>query len=239
MTTLYDPPVTMQYEKHDYITNTERDDDESDVEQQAFEMADYDLDVVDDALLNPNSSEYLDHFGFRIQVKTDDESSSDDDSVISEHKLEPNSRKKQRSSSLSSVDSSIFVKTARPSSVTSINSPIPRPSQSYQQRHHGRYSEEAYTFIGMPKSSTVNNQQFDKLASTFKRFSHNDHHFESEKHIKLKQKTLYELQLQKEKGGIQNNSINWGNRLFYKKFSWILKKAVYYRFLEHSHSRLQ
>lgn len=53
---------------------------ESESEEEGLEMAEYDLEVVDDALLNPNSSEYLDHFGFKIQVRTDDEDSSDDDS---------------------------------------------------------------------------------------------------------------------------------------------------------------
>ncbi|KAG1218682.1 hypothetical protein G6F35_008124 [Rhizopus arrhizus] len=39
-------------------------------------MAQYDLDVVDEALLNPHNTEFMDHFGFKIQVKTDDEASS-------------------------------------------------------------------------------------------------------------------------------------------------------------------
>lgn len=45
-----------------------------------FSLTEYDLDVVDDALLNPDSTEFRDHFGFRIEVKTDDEDSSDSDS---------------------------------------------------------------------------------------------------------------------------------------------------------------
>lgn len=34
---------------------------------------DYDLDVVDEALLHPEKPEYIDHFGFTVQVKTDNE----------------------------------------------------------------------------------------------------------------------------------------------------------------------
>ncbi|CDH49118.1 rab gtpase activator [Lichtheimia corymbifera JMRC:FSU:9682] len=52
-------------------------------DQECFSLCEYDLDVVDDALNNPTRGEYRDHFGFHIQVKTDDEdeaSSSSDDS---------------------------------------------------------------------------------------------------------------------------------------------------------------
>ena len=53
------------------------DSDDSDCEDAAaeerFSLCEFDLDVVDDALSNPTNSEFRDHFGFRIQVKTDDE----------------------------------------------------------------------------------------------------------------------------------------------------------------------
>ncbi|KAI8646033.1 rab-GTPase-TBC domain-containing protein [Parasitella parasitica] len=39
---------------------------------------DFDLNVVDEALLNPEKPEYVDHFGFKVQVKTDQESDSSD-----------------------------------------------------------------------------------------------------------------------------------------------------------------
>ncbi|CEP19478.1 hypothetical protein [Parasitella parasitica] len=39
---------------------------------------DFDLNVVDEALLNPEKPEYVDHFGFTVQVKTDHESDSSD-----------------------------------------------------------------------------------------------------------------------------------------------------------------
>jgi hypothetical protein len=200
MTTLYDPPAVKPKHNTYYLSDTEGDD----TDEQVFEMADYDLDVVDDALLNPNSSQYLDHFGFMINVKTDDESSSDDDSEVSDHEAPVPT--KPRSSSLSESDT--FFRHPRPSSVTSIHSPIPRPSQSYQQRHK-RYPD---AYIGTPKSPTTNDRHFDKLASKFRRFSHNDHQYDSESHTMLKQEALHELNAYREKGGIQNNSINWGKK---------------------------
>ncbi|KAL7323224.1 hypothetical protein PS15p_211157 [Mucor circinelloides] len=39
---------------------------------------DFDLDVVDEALLNPEKPEYVDHFGFTVQVKSDHESDTSD-----------------------------------------------------------------------------------------------------------------------------------------------------------------
>jgi hypothetical protein len=58
--------------------DSEREDDDHD-----FDLHDYDLDVVDNVLNNPHQTEYYDHFGFKIEVKTDDEDSdgsSDEDS---------------------------------------------------------------------------------------------------------------------------------------------------------------
>ncbi|ORZ13570.1 hypothetical protein BCR42DRAFT_66204 [Absidia repens] len=52
-------------------------DSEKEEDDHDFDLHDYDLDVVDNALSNPNQSEYYDHFGFKIEVKTDDEDSDD------------------------------------------------------------------------------------------------------------------------------------------------------------------
>jgi hypothetical protein len=41
-------------------------------------MNDFDLNVVDEALIHPEKPEYVDHFGFTVQVKTDNESDSSD-----------------------------------------------------------------------------------------------------------------------------------------------------------------
>lgn len=254
MTTLYD-----QQRPEEYYESSESSDD-------GYELNEYDLDVVDDALSNPNSSEYMDHFGFKIQVRTDDESSSDDDSDFENEKAKPlttsdddsidtnlatphdgtNNNKqdfslttsvpilksppsprpdtRQRSAtsvsqpnSRSSNDSrhSIFnnpFKSARPASVTSIQSPVilPRPSQSFQQRQSKRFSEVPHHITGTPRSPASNHKNFDKLVSQFRRFSHNDHQYDSEKHLLLKHEALAELQIYREKGGFEYNSIDWG-----------------------------
>jgi hypothetical protein len=110
-------------------------------------------------------------------------------------------------------------KSARPTSVTSIQSPVvlSRPSQSFQQRQSKRYSEAHYqqqaSMIGTPRSPASNHRHFDKLVSKFRRFSHNDHRYDSENHILLKQEALAELKIYREKGGFENNSIDWGKRL--------------------------
>ncbi|KAI7885006.1 RabGAP/TBC [Lichtheimia hyalospora FSU 10163] len=64
--------------KHSDLHDSDHTDDER------FSICEYDLDVVDHALENPNHSEYLDHFGFRIQVKTDDEGDGSSDSDLSD-----------------------------------------------------------------------------------------------------------------------------------------------------------
>ncbi|CAO3599826.1 unnamed protein product [Absidia cylindrospora] len=48
-------------------------------EEQAinFDFHDYDMDVIDNALTDSRQTEYHDHFGFSVQVKTDDEDSVD------------------------------------------------------------------------------------------------------------------------------------------------------------------
>jgi hypothetical protein len=307
MTTLYDPPATNLHNGNYYESESEA--------EEGYEMAEYDLDVVDDALLNPNNSEYMDHFGFKIQVKTDDESSSDDDSDFnasddestpakhpqqnlnpssstttttatsdddsidtnittphhqhhqkwlpddpkSNYLIEPltkndrntatvnnavpilksppsprpdtkrsiptdsdtnsrSSKDTQRSSisrhSILSAFNNPF-KSARPASVTSIQSPasLQRPSETYKQRQSKRYSEAHYlqsSMIGTPRSPASNHRHFDNLVSKFRRFSHNDHRHDSEKHILLKQEALAELKIYREKGGFENNSIDWG-----------------------------
>lgn len=240
MTTLYDQPY------------------DSDSSDDNFELNEYDLDVVDDALLNPNRSEYLDHFGFKIQVRTDDESSSDDDSDFDEkqkttsdddsidtnlatphddhHKQNfslttnvpilksPPSPKPERQRSVTTTSRSsnesrhsIFnnpFKSTRPASVSSsIGSPVTvvsRPSQSFQQRQSKRFSEIPQQHTGTLRSPASNHRNFDKLVSKFRRFSHNDHQYDSEKHLLLKHEALAELEIYREKGGFEYNSIDWG-----------------------------
>ncbi|KAI9252455.1 rab-GTPase-TBC domain-containing protein [Sporodiniella umbellata] len=77
MTTLVDQPVYKEY-------HSDEESSEEETVTSEFQMAQYDLDVVDEALLNPHNKEFMDHFGFKIQVKTDDEGSSEDDSSSDE-----------------------------------------------------------------------------------------------------------------------------------------------------------
>ncbi|CAO3647372.1 unnamed protein product [Mucor hiemalis] len=264
MTTLYDIPTKEHNAPYYDTTDSEEQDD-------GYEMAEYDLDVVDDALLNPNNSEYLDHFGFKIQVRTDDESStptaattvtatSDDDSidVITPHHqqhIDFNTTEKEYSATTATVVAATAAAAAaaatvpilkapptpkpdtkqqngertrssnesrhsilsfnnpfkRPASVISIQSPVmPRPSQSFQQRQSKRYSVAPQHTVGIPpRSPESNHRHFDKLVSKFRRFSHNDHQYDSDRHEELKEEALAELQIYKEKGGIENNSIDW------------------------------
>lgn len=300
MTTLYDIP-TKDHQRVQYQESSDEDEQED-----GYEMTEFDLDVVDDALLNPNNSEYMDHFGFKIQVRTDDESSSDDDSNFgdSDHEIEnkvptasttvtttsdddsidlvtphhfddtnkkefsntkspptnvilkspPTPRpeiKQQRSidattnrssnesrhSILSSFNNP-FSSTKRPTSVISIQSPVmPRPSQSFQQRQSKRYSEVApHHMVGPPRSPESNHRHFDKLVSKFRRFSHNDHQYDSDKHEDLKQEALAEIKLYKEKGGIENNNVDWGKSLL-KKNSLRILTVTYSRLLGYGCSK--
>ncbi|OBZ87748.1 GTPase-activating protein GYP5 [Choanephora cucurbitarum] len=264
MTTLYDTPINHQKDLYESGSDYEEND-------ESLEMAEYDLDVVDDALLNPNSHEYMDHFGFKIHVRTDDESSSgdesdfeqvkkktmpavpsttstatsDDDSidttlttphqVYAQRSLDQkspvvpilkNPPARQRSATYDSRESkethrsstsqnsarysilSSFMKPAtRPSSVVSVQS-ISRPSESYQRRQSKRYSDKPQV-IGTPRSPGANHRHFDKLVSRFRRFSHNDHKYDSEKHVMLKEQAMEELGHYRDKGGYQNNSYDW------------------------------
>lgn len=311
MTTLYDRPVPTTQQQTIEDEQYDTSDAEADLQE---EITEYDLDVVDDALLNPNSSQYLDHFGFTIQVRTDDESSSDDDSDFghddchhvakatpattvtttsdedddddsidtphhthhhpkTQHpqqkelvssvpilkspptpRPDNNNNNRQRSASTTTNDTqkstnssnnrasilstiSSFnnpFKTARPASITSLQSPptpaiIPtRPSESFQQRQSKRYSEAAFQLSATPRSPASQHRYFDKLVSKFRRFSHNDHQYDSEKHLHLKEEALAELEIYREKGGYENNSIDWGKSLLYKSLSLYLFKCDIY-----------
>lgn len=75
---------------------------------------DFDLDVVDDALLHPEKPEYIDHFGFKVQVKTDNE--YDPDTSESEDEFEDASSLKSdnlkiKDTSLSQEDYGVIIPT--------------------------------------------------------------------------------------------------------------------------------
>ncbi|KAI8098480.1 rab-GTPase-TBC domain-containing protein [Halteromyces radiatus] len=63
-------PTPSQSTEHSQDSEKEHDNHE-------FDLHEYDLDVVDSVLNNPHQNEYYDHFGFKIEVKTDDEDSED------------------------------------------------------------------------------------------------------------------------------------------------------------------
>lgn len=56
-------------------------------------LNDFDLDVVDEAMLHPEKEEYIDHFGFRVRVKTDNE--YDQDTSDSEYEDASSTNKNQ------------------------------------------------------------------------------------------------------------------------------------------------
>ncbi|KAI7905502.1 eukaryotic and archaeal DNA primase, large subunit-domain-containing protein [Cokeromyces recurvatus] len=347
MTVLHDNPVRLpqQHQQNEEYNTSESE------KEEAYDITEFDLDVVDDALLNPDRSEYLDHFGFKIHVKTDDELSSDDESEVSIYDDEdPSSLEKQnkeqdstktnrlnvssstttmtsdddsidtnittphpghdhddqkwlsenvgkddyddissintlphtkdstncdnhpindkevlsntvpilksppsarsdkqkesqaktspsfppsdtqrsnsikksttnRQSILSTLNKPFNKKSSpsskRPSSTSSPQSPVilSRPSQSFQQRQSKRYSEAYYLhqqMVNAPRSSAASNyQHFDELISKFRKFSHNDHRYDSEKHTLLKEKALEELKLNKSEEE-NETKIDWG-----------------------------
>ncbi|RCI02313.1 GTPase-activating protein [Rhizopus stolonifer] len=202
----------------------------------------------------------MDHFGFRIHVRTDDEASSDDESdfdqvkkklpsttsdddSIETHITTPNlsdekyqahrplntsvpilknppprqrsatqtsedirtSKETHRSSTSQNSRYSIlssfnnpFKVPPRPASIVSVQSVV-KPSETYQQRQSKRYSESLPSLIGIPRSPASNHRHFDKLVSKFRRFSHHDHQYDSEKHLMLKEEAMEELKIYKEK----------------------------------------
>ncbi|KAG0168026.1 GTPase-activating protein [Apophysomyces sp. BC1034] len=145
-----------------------------------FSLCEYDLDVVDDALLNPNGTEYLDHFGFTIQVKTDDEyddDTSDSDSDFDE-KNEPVTKQQpkdstrfssenphKKSASSSSDDDNVSVDTAMTTpttlknqhlSVSSVElNNLPPLSAAHENNHISPVQTPKTTTRG--RSTTVSN----------------------------------------------------------------------------------
>ncbi|KAL0077139.1 rab-GTPase-TBC domain-containing protein [Phycomyces blakesleeanus] len=99
----------MATQRHEPLKSTNKDDSENDSMSSdgEFSLCEYDLDVVDDALLNPGNSEFKDHFGFNIHVRTDDEDSSDSDSDPEDVPSKPPSTPNPTGPSRHSNDSSV------------------------------------------------------------------------------------------------------------------------------------
>ncbi|KAI7868588.1 eukaryotic and archaeal DNA primase, large subunit-domain-containing protein [Spinellus fusiger] len=195
-------------------SSTEIDTHESEAE--AFELSQYDIDVVEDALDNPDSSEFRDHFGFTIKVETDNEitsSESEQESDTESHystttaerratssKRESISRK--RSNSLTSTTTSL-----RTSTSTRPSSQIERPSQVYQERQNKRHSEiyKTEASSSLPSSLTTGPSYYEMLKAKFGMASHDTRTRESPKQLALKEETTSSLEHWKEK----NDDYDW------------------------------
>ncbi|KAI9030926.1 eukaryotic and archaeal DNA primase, large subunit-domain-containing protein [Phycomyces nitens] len=140
-----------------------------------YELSQFDLDIVDDALANPHSAEFCDHFGFTIQVQTDDEDTSssgsedeeDDQKSLSDaaraDPMDPQGYRRHDSSLIPKPEESVGLKRASSltnsirsvksaeSARTSIN--IERPSQVYQERQSKRLSEIYKTSVEFGKTA--------------------------------------------------------------------------------------
>lgn len=222
MTELYDPPVN----SIDY-------DDSSEEEDPKFEMAQYDLDVVDEALLNPHNTEFKDHFGFTIQVKTDDEASSDQDSS-SEEEADQNSEEKdvkQKSQEFEEVEMNQNNKdndinsTIKPSEDTSNNihqaiyPDTPNPFDDDNQSDRSSVSRQRVSSVTSLSSDisrpseTLQQRRISRkslinnrsLVIT-KKFIHYNHKLDSERHAHLKQEAMDRVASCRE-----NNTIDWGD----------------------------
>ncbi|RCH99201.1 hypothetical protein CU098_004737, partial [Rhizopus stolonifer] len=220
MTELYDPPVN----SIDY-------DDSSEEEDPKFEMAQYDLDVVDEALLNPHNTEFKDHFGFTIQVKTDDEASSDQDSS-SEEEADQNSEEKdvkQKSQEFEEVEMNQNNKdndinsTIKPSEDTSNNihqaiyPDTPNPFDDDNQSDRSSVSRQRVSSVTSLSSDisrpseTLQQRRISRkslinnrsLVIT-KKFIHYNHKLDSERHAHLKQEAMDRVASCRE-----NNTIDW------------------------------
>lgn len=205
MTDLYDLPLYQPDIEYD-IDSSDDDEEEEEVNDK-FEMAQYDLDVVDEALLNPHNKEFMDHFGFKIQVKTDDEGSSDEDT--SDEEQESNEHTPESVPEMpedNAKDTSLYPEEEeavigqdkpikRPTSVVS-NVDMSRPSQTLEQRRISRQS------MVQNRSSLV-----------IKKFFHHNHKYDSERQTLLKQEALDLLSTCKEK----EKAVDWGK--VYARFS--------------------
>ncbi|KAG1047855.1 hypothetical protein G6F46_006407 [Rhizopus delemar] len=197
MTDLYDLPLYQPDIEYD-IDSSDDDEEEEEVNDK-FEMAQYDLDVVDEALLNPHNKEFMDHFGFKIQVKTDDEGSSDEDT--SDEEQESNEHTPESVPEMpedNAKDTSLYPEEEeavigqdkpikRPTSVVS-NVDMSRPSQTLEQRRISRQS------MVQNRSSLV-----------IKKFFHHNHKYDSERQTLLKQEALDLLSTCKEK----EKAVDW------------------------------
>ncbi|KAI9483560.1 MAG: eukaryotic and archaeal DNA primase, large subunit-domain-containing protein [Benjaminiella poitrasii] len=201
MTVLYDDPVPYtQQRQQQQQTNKEENNgyysSDSDKEE-GYDMTEYDLDVVDDALLNPESSEYMDHFGFKIQVRTDDELSSDDDSNQSDRQQTKNDNDDEDRRSTRSATSMETTSYPAKNEDTQRSNSIKKSTRTRQSILSNLNNPFSKSSSGRP--SSITSLQSPSVLPRPSQFSHNDHRYDSEKHMQLKEEALAELKLNKEK----------------------------------------
>ncbi|KAI8987309.1 eukaryotic and archaeal DNA primase, large subunit-domain-containing protein [Mycotypha africana] len=187
--------------QNDNTTNSTFDS-EDEHDDLGYDITEFDLDVVDDALLNPNSKEYMDHFGFRIQVRTDDEESSDDGSMsdyspvsVGHPQQQQQHQEEQHKDSLDNEDEEdVVIKRATrtnfsPISTTTSMTPTTTTTTTTTAR----------------TTTTANNR------SDYKRLSHQEHKLDSDEHLALKKDALAYLKQLKEQdqGSNDKSHIDW------------------------------
>ncbi|KAL0091882.1 eukaryotic and archaeal DNA primase, large subunit-domain-containing protein [Phycomyces blakesleeanus] len=184
-----------------------------------YELSQFDLDIVDDALQNPHSSEFCDHFGFTIQVQTDDEATSSSESEgedDDQNSISDATRLDQPDSSVQDYrrhdnpgppekkypkKKPAVLRTDTHSRRTSIN--IERPSQVYQERQSKRLSEIYKTAV---EASPAAPSYYDMLKAKFgKPTQENVHPRETPRQIALKEETASSLKSLKD----TNNDYDW------------------------------
>lgn len=194
---------------------------------------DFDLDVVDEALLHPEKQEYIDHFGFKVQVKTDNE--YDQDTSESEDEFEdassPKSSFKTKDTFISQEDYGIIPNTD-PDAYTQVNVRgiaiqeelfLPKPEEEEEEEKMNTIEDwqlvSSVEKLGLVNSSSPatppetssttdkvhnNISYYDLLLSKFARSGNQD----SIKQAQLKEETSHNLELLKKQSS--KGDTDWG-----------------------------
>jgi hypothetical protein len=177
---------------------------------------DFDLDVVDEAMLHPEKPEYIDHFGFKVQVKTDTEYAQD--TSESEDEFEDASSLKSDSVKSKGTagpqeDDSINITQANLKTTTIEGEPAEGEKINTMEDWHLISSVEkldptnssSETSSVVTDSSKPNNTSYyDIFLSKFSRLGNQD----SVKQAQLKQETSHNLELLKKESS--TGDTDWG-----------------------------
>lgn len=168
---------------------------------------DYDLDVVDEALLHPEKSEYIDHFGFTVQVRSDNEYDVDTSDSEFEDASTSSNNIKNRTSSSSPVnevqdgDSPSVLPDSCESSIINSNEDWQLVSNNTATAKSSP-TADAISATDTSKVAVPPTSYYDLLLSKCTRSSH-----DSEKQVQLKQETSHNLELLKERS---SEETDWG-----------------------------